>query len=50
MFKQKVDKKVVDSRTGEEVTTKRMDVVVKHASIIEDDFWKENPKLLRDDD
>jgi len=50
LYKKKVDTKGVDSRTGNEVLVKRKEVVIEHIGIIEDDFWKKNPKLLQTTD
>jgi tRNA(His) guanylyltransferase len=50
LFKKKVEKKAVDPRTGEEVTSLRNEVVVEHESIIDDNFWKANPHLLKGED
>ena len=44
----KVEKKVIDSRNGQEVTTKKKDIVVEHLDIISDDFWKANPNLTKE--
>jgi tRNA(His) guanylyltransferase len=42
-----VPETVTDSRTGEQTTRKRKQVIVAHRDIIGDEFWKENPHILK---
>ena len=47
LYKKDVEETTLDSRTNESVTRKKKRVVVEHADIISDDFWKTNAAILK---